>query len=386
VWYSYVLFGSSSSYHIFRCFKQDMRHSCSRDVDKTAANLFSRRRLILRLWVVFLIALLGQPLNCCAFSPPFMNKGKAPTFKPMFENLSDPLSAEISPDAEQLAELLGIDDKLKKIIELNASDALSGEQRQQLSDLRFDVLESVEETRLQIDFVQAEIDEEESILEEAGRVFRDHRDDRVNRANQLAFRTNGVLWTVAEALSIPTFKYTRLSVPSGSVGIIAGIVPSVFSEYAVLAGSGERYARQSYPNILTGIYDLPIIPRITFPDIVWQYLKAKPFGQPLSRKEVMRERWLNNKNIKVFKKGISKEKILLLTGNEPYTADLELISDKLIMLGQVKVVVLQMSRPLLEICMVARGKKKYPLVSPLVSPVTAPASSTPVNPAMPALH
>jgi hypothetical protein len=119
---------------------------------------------------------------------------------------------------------------------------------------------------------------------------------------------------------------------------------------------------------LTGIYDLPIIPRITFPDIVWQYLKAKPFGQPMSRKEVMRERWLNNKNIKVFKKGISKEKILLLTGNEPYTADLELISDKLIMLGQVKVVVLQMSRPLLEICMVARGKKKYPLVSPRVSP------------------
>ncbi|MBS1997754.1 MAG: hypothetical protein JSS86_15635, partial [Cyanobacteria bacterium SZAS LIN-2] len=40
-----------------------------------------------------------------------------------------------------------------------------------------------------------------------------------------------------------------------------------------------------------------------------------------------------------------------------YVADMTLISDKLIMMGQVRAVALQMSRPLLEICMMVRGKK-----------------------------
>lgn len=287
------------------------------------------------------------------------------TNSPIFENHSDPLSAEMSADAEQLADLLGISGKLRRLLELKQggeSDQvnLQGLNRhEEICDLKFDILETVEETRLQIDFVQAEIDEEMGILEEAMRIYRDNRDETVNRANKLAFRTNGVLWSVAEALTIPTFKYPRLALPSGTVGIIAGIVPSIFSEYATFASSGSRYARSSYPNILTGIYDLPIIPRITFPDIVWRYLNAHPSGDSRSRKEVLRERWLANANIHVFKDGISPRKIKLLTGNEPYTSDLDLISDKLIMLNQVKVVVLQMSRPLLEICMAVRGKKRF---------------------------
>ena len=38
---------------------------------------------------------------------------------------------------------------------------------------------------------------------------------------------------------------------------------------------------------------------------------------------------------------------------------MELVSDKLIMIGQIKAVTLQMCRPLLEICMAVRGKKQF---------------------------
>lgn len=310
-----------------------------------------------------LVALLVWQFPCAEAIPlpqPFSKKQGTAKIEPMFPNFSDPSSGELSYDALQMAKLLGLEDKLKRLVELRSEGADSfARNHDEILDLKFDILDTVEETRLQIDFVQAEIEEEMNILEEAGRVFRDQRDERVNRANQLAFRTNGILWTVAEALSIPTFKKPRLSVPSGSVGIIAGIVPSIFSEYAVLAGAGNRYTRRSYPNILTGIYDLPVIARITFPDIVWQFLNSRPSGETVSRKEIMRETWLHNENIHVFKGGVNEHKIKLLTGNEPYTASLELVSDKLIMLGQVKTVVLQMSRPLLEICMVARGKKNF---------------------------
>lgn len=293
-------------------------------------------------------------------------KSKGRTYAtPIFDKLTDPLSDSMSSDAVQMAQLLGILDKLYRLAALKGELAatpgsrLSAEKREEMTDLKFDILETVEETRLQIDFVMAEIDEEQVILEEAERIFSEDRDSRVNRANQLAFRTNGALWAIAEAMDIPTYKTPKLSIPSGTVGIIAGIVPSLFSGYATRASSGGRYLRQVYPNILTKLYDIPTIPRVEYPDIVWQYLNARPYGETRSRREIMRQHWRDDSNIHAFKGGITENKVMLLTGNKPYTADLELISDKLIMMGQVKAVTLQMSRPLLEICMAVRGKKHF---------------------------
>jgi hypothetical protein len=303
-------------------------------------------------------------------NPTLNLKGKTRTFAtPIFEKLSDPLSDVMSADAVQMAELLGIYEKLKRVVEFSKTAALAPAQgldgppnreaREEISELKFEILETVEETRLQIDFVMAEIDEEQVILEEAERIFSEDRDNRVNRANQTAFRTNGALWAIAEAMDIPTYNHPRLSIPSGTVGIIAGIVPSLFSGYATRASSGAHYERMIYPNILTKLYDLPTIPRVEYPDIVWQYLNAKPCGESRTRRQVMRDHWQNDTNIHIFKDGIDDKKLLWLTGNRPYTADLQLISDKLIMMGQVKAVALQMSRPLLEICMALRGKKHF---------------------------
>jgi hypothetical protein len=281
---------------------------------------------------------------------------------PIFEKLSDPLSAEMSPEAEQMSDLLGITKKLERLMTLvkqAQSGSLTHADREEMVDIRFEILETVEETRLQIDFIAAEIEEERVILEEARDKFSEDRDNRVNKANLLAFRTNGVLWALAEALDIPTYKNPRLSIPSGTIGILAGIVPSLFSGYATRASGGGRYLRQVYPNILTKIYDFPTIPRVEYPEIVWQYLNSKPCGETRTRRQIMQDRWRDDKNIHALVGGVDAHKLKLLTGNEPYIADLELISDKLIMMGQVKAVTLQMARPLLEICMAARGKKHF---------------------------
>jgi hypothetical protein len=72
------------------------------------------------------------------------------------------------------------------------------ELRQERNELHLEILDNVEETRLQIDFVTAEIDEEQVILEEGMRIFMEERDERVNRANFWAFRTNGALWPIAD--------------------------------------------------------------------------------------------------------------------------------------------------------------------------------------------
>jgi len=287
-------------------------------------------------------------------------KGKSKIIAPIFEHQSDPFSAQLAPDALQLVGFLGMEDRLKRLIVLN--DAPKDANQSSLLEsygLKFEVLETVQEARLQMDFVLAEIDEELCFLEEALRIYSDDRDDRVNRANQRAFRTNGALWAVAEALTMPTYKSPKLSIPSGAVGIVAGIIPSIFSEYALRASSGDHYARKAYPNVLSCIFDMPLIPRITFPEIVLKYFNSCPQGEQRTRKEILRQRWQENKNIRTFRGGMTQQKLMLLTGNVPYTSDLEFCRDRVIMLKQVRSTVWQMSRPLLEICQVARGKKRF---------------------------
>jgi hypothetical protein len=283
---------------------------------------------------------------------------------PIFSTHSNPLGKEISADAIQLIDILGLHDKLQRLLEINAlagdtPSRLPVELRQERNDLHLEILDKVEETRLQIDLVTDEIDEEQVILEEGMRIFTEETDERVNRANLWAFRTNGVLWAVAEALTIPSYKSPKLSVPSGTVGIIAGIVPSVFSAYATRASDGGRFKRQIYPNMMTQLYDIPPIPRVEFPNVVWRWLNSSTSDDKRSRRQIILDHWRDDKNINVFHNGINHDKLMLLTGNENYNTNMQLISDKLIMMGQLKAVTRQMSRPLLEICMAAQGKKRF---------------------------
>ena len=288
---------------------------------------------------------------------------KNASVSPILSVHSDPLAPDMSPEAMQLAELMGIKEKLQRLYELNSlskKSKLPLEQREERFDLKFDLLESIEETRLQVDCVRGEIEEEEVVLEEARRLLGDERDEKVNRANLAAFRTNGVLWAVAEALDIPTYKSPKYSIPSGSIGIIAGIVPSVFSAIATRSSSGGTYKRQIYPNMLTKIFDLPAIPRVEYPGVVWLYLNAAAPGETETRKQKMQNRWRKDPYISYFHHNVCDDNIKLLTGNAPYVGDLDMVSDKLIMMGQIKAITLQMTRPLLEICMVVRDIKQMP--------------------------
>ncbi|HEY9685262.1 MAG TPA: hypothetical protein V6C86_27050 [Oculatellaceae cyanobacterium] len=292
---------------------------------------------------------------------------KNASVSPILTVHSDPLAPEMSAEALQLADLMGIKDKLKRLSELNKlakSSNLSIDQKEERWDLKFTLLETIEETRLQIDCVRGEIEEEEVVLEEARRLLGEERDDKVNRANINAFRTNGALWAVAEALDIPTYNRPKYSIPSGSIGIIAGIVPSIFSAVATRSSTGGTYKRQIYPNMLTKIFDVTPIPRVDYPGVVWLYLNTAAPGETKSRKQIIQERWRKDPYINYFRHNTSSESIMLLTGNAPYTGDLELVSDKLIMMGQVKAITLQMTRPLLEICMVVHDSKQMPENTP----------------------
>lgn len=284
---------------------------------------------------------------------------------PRFTKPSDPNTTELSSTAIEVASFLGIESDLRRLeqIKKNLASAAPAkpdlEARQELTELKLNMIATIEQARLDIDFVAAEMEDEHVRLLELYQACNDEQQKRINRANINAFRTNGVLWAVAEGLDIPTYKHPMYSIPSGTVGIVAGIVPSIFSLYATRTPK-EYYKYSSYPNMLCKIFDYPTIPRTEYPNSVWAYLNAKPVGEPTrSRREVLIEHWLADKNVHTFKKRDDKAALDLLTGIKQDLITPEQLSDKLLMLRETKVIVLQMNRPLMELMMLIRGQKQF---------------------------
>jgi hypothetical protein len=287
---------------------------------------------------------------------------------PIFILPTDPNTQTVSPDAVQLAQILGLTEKLKLIQDLRRQaeqgQRLPVDLRQDLADARLDVLETIGQARLDIDFVSAEVEEELAAAQELLHVYSAARNDRIDRLNAYGFRVNGVMWAVAEAFDIPTYKTPKYSIPSGTIGILAGLVPSAFSLYALRAPE-SRYVRQSYPNMLSKIFDYPTIPRIEYPTSVWTYLNSKPPEEPSeSRRSIMIDYWLHDQNIRslrgsVHGKTIKTPDLDTLTGTKQNNVTIQMLSDRLTMLRETRAVVMQMNRPLLELNMVSRGLKRF---------------------------
>jgi hypothetical protein len=271
----------------------------------------------------------------------------------------------LSPDAVQLAEILDLTNRLKKYQELrNRSEAIkpakmSTEDREDMRDLHDEIIDVIERTRLEIDFTISEIRVEEAEYNEILRVFTADRDMRVNRINAAGFRWNGALWAVAEALDIPTYRSPRLSIPSGSIGIIAGLVPSIFSLYALRETSGEKFKRPPKPNMLSKLFDYPIPPQLEIPDSVWKYMSSVPpegFSDP--RIEILKGRWLSDRNLTTYTDATSDQQMDILTGRLEDKVTIQVLSDRLTMLNQMSALIVRIARPLLELNMVLQGNKQ----------------------------
>jgi hypothetical protein len=230
-----------------------------------------------------------------------------------------------------------------------------------IRDLKEDILEKIEQTRLEIDFTQAELAVDIAIQNELLRAYTETRDNKVNEVNKLSFRTNGILWAVAEGLDIPTYSHPRYSISSGTIGILAGLVPSVFSLVALNGLKGGHYEDTTRPNMLCKVFGYPSTPQIDYPDSVMAYLKSVPPAHPdwKPRIDYIIDRWASDENIHSFTDRNSHKQTTAVTGFEKSNLTIDLVSDRLTMLQQLSAIIYQMNRPLLELMMVVRGSKHF---------------------------
>lgn len=279
-------------------------------------------------------------------------------------------SRTVSPEAVAFAEQLELLPLLHRLQSLreqvksraNSNDPESMALRLEFNELREEALEKIQEVDLEVDYVEAQITEEQSLYADMLQHMSTERDKNIAITNATAFGTNGILWAVCEALAIPTYKQPRLSISSGIVGILAGVVPTFASFYAMRQVAGKKYSYNEEPNMLAKIFDRPVSLHCEYPDCVWTYLNSVPPNDSSGRRRVDQivDRWVADKNIPSFTSRASERQVDVITGTKtiPKTLTIDLLSTRQTMLDQLTSEILKMKRLLLEIMLVVRGNKQ----------------------------
>ncbi|PWT94563.1 MAG: hypothetical protein C5B53_12830 [Candidatus Melainabacteria bacterium] len=278
----------------------------------------------------------------------------------------------LSPNTLQLAEDLKLIPVLEKLQDLrdrvkalDASQPVTLENlslRQELIETSYKADRIIEDANLAVDFTLAQLVAEENLYSELLASFGAERDKAVARTNAISFGTNGILWAVAEGLDIPTYRVPRYSISSGINGIIAGIVPSIASFYALRQVSGKRRTADEEGNMLAKLFDYPINPEIDYPEPVWDFLSEVPVGDRSgkSRKEQLIDRWIIDKNIPTFTSRTAKEQLDKITATVTRRKGLSIdtLTTRQLMLQQLGAEILKMKRMLYELALAVDGGKR----------------------------
>lgn len=278
-------------------------------------------------------------------------------------------TSTLCPNSQQLADQLNLTPLLTRIQELRA---LTAQQRGQntLESLsnRVALQETLDQARaiifqtaMEADFVSAEVQAEQNVYAEVLASYQASRDKMVAGVNAVSFITNGLLWAVSCGLAIPTYKYPGYSVQSGVTGVIAGMVPSLASMYALKAYSGKKRTSEKEPNMLAKLFDYPTNSEIEYPASVWKFLTSVPAeGGGKTRKEELVERWISDKNIPSFTDSKAKKQLDILTASEARKKGLSIdsLNTRIVMLEQLDGEVGKMKRLLLELAMAVNGIKQ----------------------------
>jgi len=123
--------------------------------------------------------------------------------------------------------------------------------------------------------------------------------------------------------------------------------------------NGKKHASRANPNMLAKLFNRPTSHQIDYPESIWRFLNSPPaeFMVIKSRKELIIDRWISDKNISLQGRD-SKQQIDLLTGTETECEiTISLLTDRLSMLGQLASEIFKMNRLLLELEMVLAGDK-----------------------------
>jgi hypothetical protein len=331
--------------------------------------------MAIRLFILVVAALLficciapafsQNPLNPVAVPEAGANKQELP--RQILRTGINLNATTVSPNTMQLSNLMHLTPLLERIqnlrkhIDSNSETSEQWKERFSLMEAKQQADELISKTDSEIDYAIAEMNAEQQVYNEVLSNFISNRDKVIARTNAAAYITNGALWAAAEALSIPSYHSPHLSVPSGTLGILAGVVPSIASLYTLKAVGGKKETSEVEPNMLAKLFNYPVTGDIEYPRTVWMFLNEVPADQPKgkSRKDQLVDRWIADANIAGFTDRNSQRQLDAITATVAQKKGLSIntLTARTVMLQQLSAEVLKMKRFLLELKSVVIGEK-----------------------------
>jgi hypothetical protein len=145
------------------------------------------------------------------------------------------------------------------------------------------------------------------------------------------------------------------------VGVLAGIVPSIASIYALYQLRGKRRTSEKDPNMLSKLFDYPTPVDVDYPRLVWEFMNSVPADDPKgkSRRDQLIDRWIADKNIPNFTDRNSSKQLDVITASIPrkHGLSIDTLNARQALLQQLSSEILKMKRMLLELTMVVHGEK-----------------------------
>lgn len=287
----------------------------------------------------------------------------------------------LAPNTVQLANTIGLTPLLTRIQALRGQvSTTSGVPTVESLSARQDLWEAtqkaellIQRTNLEVDFAYAEMTAEQQVYSEILASYTGERDTALARTNAASFIANGILWAVCEALAIPTYKFSKYAIPSGIIGIPAGVVPSLASLYTFKQISGKKRTSEQEPNMLAKLFGYPTTCCCEYPPSVWEFLNQAPAGdvRAKTRKDQLIDRWIADSNMPSFTDRKSKKQLDVLTASVCQRKGLSIatLTAREVMLQQLAAEVLKMKQMLLELTMALQGDKQLTAMEPTGQPL-----------------
>lgn len=279
-----------------------------------------------------------------------------PAAGPAEQALSQDTHVGLSPGVQEIAEEIGVNDLLEKLLHMRDPSELTDRQLIERLTLKQDLINAILQAMLEIHGVDARVNYEIAQATEIRAYFEDRR-DRAIRLNSLANIVSGALVTgIGNSLDLTPHPGAELAGDVVELG--GGGVQAMLGAYALKQSKGETRPVQAPPNMLAKVLGKETDNRTDLPPAVWKYLNTVPADAQdgETRRQRLLRRWNHLGLLSGRTPRDRQERIANLTSTVSGThkLNIDLLDDRSRMLTDFVALVLQMERGLLELLQLVR--------------------------------
>jgi hypothetical protein len=228
--------------------------------------------------------------------------------------------------------------------------------------LRLEISEVVITTMLQCQEVIAQIDSETAAGLAIKASMEDKRDRAVKTNSYANIIANGAVTGSGSMLQMPfeTVTDSRYELPGEALESAGALMAGTLGGWALHQSAGDKLSYPIKPNMLAKIFKRPNDADTEYPDVIWRYLNSVPPNSGplgLSRRQELIRRWEDLGRIPPQNtvKGRTYMRIIAGTIPQNKSITISMLRDRAAMLQDLKGVVSQIYKELLNIMLTARA-------------------------------